>query len=124
MPYWDDFKYRVYKKIVELGGRSMKPILRTGSKGEAVRELQTKLIELGYNLGSYGADGSFGNATDTAVKSFQRKYGLAVDGIVGQATWNKLNELLKSTEKPIVGDSRYKNTLISIRNTINEVLGE
>lgn len=117
--YWLKVPYIDYE-----GVDIVKPVLKSGSKGTFVKELQSGLLKLGYDLGSYGADGSFGNATDIAVKSFQRKHGLAVDGIVGQATWNKLNELLKSTEKPIAGDSKYKNTLISIRNTINEVLGE
>ncbi|GHV16512.1 spore cortex-lytic protein [Clostridia bacterium] len=35
-------------------------------------------------------DGSFGPATKAAVEAFQRKYGLSVDGIIGQDTWNKI----------------------------------
>ena len=67
------------------------PILRKGSKGEYVMLLQTKLIMLGYDLGSYGADGDFGTKTLDAVKKFQRNHGLTVDGIVGPATWAVLD---------------------------------
>ena len=67
-----------------------KPTLRRGSKGEAVKELQTELIKRGYDLGSYGADGSFGKATEAAVKAFQKDRGLNADGIVGEKTWEAL----------------------------------
>ncbi len=125
MPYWDDFKYRAYKKIIELGGRSMKPVVKLGSRGEIVKELQNALLKLGYSLGGYGADGDFGNATDKDVRQFQREYGLVVDGIVGQATWDKLDTLLSSVGQPVSsGDDKYKNALIKIRNDINLILGE
>lgn len=65
-------------------------VLKKGSKGEQVKTLQRLLAALGYDLGSYGADGDFGGKTDIAVKAFQKKCGLADDGVVGQQTWNKL----------------------------------
>lgn len=52
--------------------------------------MQEKLIALGYNLGSYGADGKFGSRTDTAVRAFQKASGLKVDGICGPKTWEAL----------------------------------
>ena len=67
------------------------PTLRKGSKGEYVTLLQTKLIQQGYDLSPYGADGSFGAKTEAAVKQFQRDHGLASDGVVGQRTWDALN---------------------------------
>ena len=67
-----------------------RPTLRKGSKGEYVTLLQTKLIQLGYNLEPYGADGSFGNKTMEAVKQFQRDSGLTADGICGKRTWAAL----------------------------------
>lgn len=67
------------------------PTLRKGSKGEYVTLLQTKLIQQGYSLDPYGADGSFGNKTLEAVKAFQKAHGLTVDGVVGQKTWDALN---------------------------------
>ena len=68
-----------------------KPTLRKGSKGEYVTLLQTELIQLGYDLAPYGADGSFGNKTLEAVKAFQRDSGLEPDGVVGPRTWAALD---------------------------------
>lgn len=65
-------------------------ILRNGSKGKQVKALQTLLIGYGYKCGGWGADGNFGAATEEAVKAFQKKNGLEVDGAVGPATWGKL----------------------------------
>ena len=62
-------------------------ILNRGDYGNAVKELQEKLIKLGYSCGKRGADGDFGSATETAVRNFQRNTsGLAVDGIAGYQT--------------------------------------
>lgn len=66
------------------------PQLSKGDKGDAVKALQILLIGRGYSCGSHGADGSFGAATDAAVRAFQKANGLVVDGIVGPATWAKL----------------------------------
>ena len=66
------------------------PTLRRGSSGEYVTLLQTKLIQLGYDLAPYGADGKFGAKTESAVKQFQKDAGLAVDGVVGKNTWAAL----------------------------------
>ena len=66
------------------------PRLVKGSKGDAVKALQILLIGYKYSCGAYGADGSFGAATDSAVRRFQKAMGLEADGIVGPATWNKL----------------------------------
>lgn len=64
--------------------------LQYGDKGTDVRELQELLISRGYNLGSWGADGDYGNATVEAVKAFQRDNGLEVDGVCGDLTANAL----------------------------------
>jgi hypothetical protein len=66
------------------------PTLRKGDKGEYVTLMQTKLIQLGYDLEPYGADGKFGNKTLAAVKQFQTDKGLKADGVCGQATWDEL----------------------------------
>ena len=71
-------------------------MLRKGSRGEAVREMQEKLIALGYDLGKCGADGIFGRKTLAAVKKFQKANGLKADGICGRIThdclWQKFRE--------------------------------
>lgn len=66
------------------------PTLRRGDKGSYVTMLQTALLQRGYNLGSYGADGDFGKMTEAAVKQFQTDWGLTSDGVVGKQTWEKL----------------------------------
>ena len=58
-------------------------VLREGDSGEAVRLMQDYLIKLGYDLGSYGADGDFGSRTETALKAFQQDKGLEADGEFG-----------------------------------------
>lgn len=65
-------------------------VLRKGDKGEAVKALQILLIGNGYSCGSHGVDGSFGSATDQAVRAYQKANGLTVDGIVGTNTWSKI----------------------------------
>ena len=55
-----------------------------GSRGEEVKQIQTKLKNWGYYKGS--VDGIYGSATLTAVKSFQKKNNLTVDGIAGKKT--------------------------------------
>ena len=64
--------------------------LKKGSKSDNVKALQILLIGCGFDCGKYGADGDFGSATDEAVRKYQKKNGLTVDGIVGKNTWNKL----------------------------------
>ena len=66
------------------------PTLKKGDSGSLVTELQTLLIEAGYSLPKYGADGSFGEETLKAIKAFQGASGLVVDGIVGKKTWAAL----------------------------------
>lgn len=68
-----------------------RPILRKGSTGPYVTRIQTQLIQRGYNLGKYGADGKFGAATEKAVKLFQQDWGLTVDGVVGPDTYKMLD---------------------------------
>lgn len=67
-----------------------KPTLRRGDKGPYVTMAQTMLINRGYDLGKWGADGSFGAATEKAVRAFQKDAGLTQDGIIGPATWSAL----------------------------------
>ncbi|MGB7440280.1 MAG: peptidoglycan-binding protein [Coleofasciculaceae cyanobacterium] len=62
--------------------------LRSGSQGEVVKRLQTKLKQLGYYNGA--VDGVYGPLTRNAVSKFQQAQGLNVDGIVGTQTLAKL----------------------------------
>ncbi len=78
-----------------------KPVLKIGSQGEAVKELQQLLLDYGMYVYSddSGAcvypgieviDGIFGSKTEAAVKLFQVKMFLVQDGIVGNKTWRAL----------------------------------
>lgn len=74
------------------------PKLQKGDTGDAVRELQHMLMEHGYSLPKFGADGDFGNETLKAVKAFQKSHGLKEDGIVGRNTWAELTSEPVSTK--------------------------
>jgi len=65
--------------------------LSIGSRGPCVVKAQTALRNAGYNLGSGGADGSFGPATRSAVLAFQKANGVEQRGWIGPNTWAKLN---------------------------------
>ena len=64
------------------------PVLRAGSDGGHVKTLQILLNK--YSRANLAVDGVFGGATEHAVRLYQRKQGLTVDGVVGKATWTKL----------------------------------
>lgn len=65
-------------------------VLKKGAKGESVKAMQILLIGYGFSCGKSGADGSFGSATDNALRAFQKAKGLSVDGSCGPKTWAKL----------------------------------
>lgn len=74
-------------------------ILIRGSRGDAVRDMQEKLISLGYDLGKYGADGDFGYDTLSAVKQFQKDHGLERDGEAGPDTLSALDKAVSEKEQ-------------------------
>ena len=82
-----------------------KPTIRKGNRNAYVKDMQTMLRDLGYNLGICGVDGDFGTATEAALKAFQKDHdgpdgkALAIDGICGPATWWALQEALGENEK-------------------------
>ncbi len=81
-PYLDADYSRAAKTVqVELR------VLKKGAKGEDVQALQELLNGHGYDL---EVDGSFGGATEKALKSYQEAHGLTVDGSCGRATWTSL----------------------------------
>ena len=63
-------------------------VSKPGSRGEEVKKIQTKLKNWGYYSGS--VDGIYGWQTESAVRSFQKKNGLTVDGIAGTKTLNAM----------------------------------
>ena len=74
--------------------------LREGDRGNSVKLAQfylTIVADFYTDLPKISADGIFGPATSRAVRAFQQRFGLSVDGIIGQATWNKLYEVFSGS---------------------------
>lgn len=71
-------------------------VLKYGDEGADVMELQQDLMKLGYALQKYGADGDFGNETESAVKHFQQDHGLPEDGIMDDMDYAALFDALDS----------------------------
>ena len=82
--------------------------LRRGSEGDQVITLQKKLKNWGYYTGS--VDGIFGSETEEAVRYFQRKNGLAVDGVVGPDTARALGMTLTGGSAQASGGSSGTNS--------------
>ena len=77
--------------------------LKSGSRGELVKTVQKKLKNWGYYTGA--VDGIYGSKTVSAVKYFQRKNGLTVDGIVGTQTARAIGISLSSSTGSVGGYS-------------------
>ena len=110
-------------KAWKLGDR----LLKYGCEGADVKAMQEILLALDYPLGKWGADGDFGDCTELAVKAFQIKTGLEVDGICGPATLAAMAAAMDVLEPPkdgkvvrIQGGSCY---IRSAPNTDGKILG-
>lgn len=121
----DGAKYEgtVEAKEYALGER----LLKHGAEGADVKQLQRYLIQLGYDLGRWGADGEFGDATELAVKAFQRDHELGVDGQYGPKSHAAMLEALEADEPEaeqryvaIEGGNCYVRTA---PNTDGKILG-
>lgn len=97
----DKYEGTVEDKPYELGERN----LRNGDEGEDVRTLQGYLIDLGYDLGRWGADGDYGDATELAVEKFQRDRKLSVDGVYGPKSHAALMDAIDAQTEPV--EARY-----------------
>ncbi len=80
-------------------------VLKKESRGQAVTKLQNDLKRLGHFSAS--ATGYYGDITVQSVRSFQRTYGLVVDGIAGPATLNKLAAVINGKDDSVVNDSSF-----------------
>lgn len=78
-------------------------LLRLGSAGEDVRTVQRQLNRISDNYPAIPkievTDGIFNKQTEEAVKKFQQIFNLAVDGIVGKATWYKIKFIYSSVKQ-------------------------
>lgn len=78
-----------------------------GSQGSDVKTLQQMLNSKGYSL---DVDGIFGSKTQAAVKDYQQKNNLAVDGIVGTNTWGALTKTASTPQKTITNTQSTAQT--------------
>ncbi len=88
-------------------------VLSTGASGSAVEQVQfwlNTLAQYDSAIPSVKVDGVFGTATANAVRAFQRKYGLTVDGIVGQTTWKELYDEFLSIQSDNGTPNAYPGT--------------
>lgn len=109
---WSDFKKGIGtdKKTVSAPKTQVKThttsktssLIRKGDKGPMVTRLQKDLLAAGEKLPRFGADGHFGDETKDAVKSLQRKAGIAVDGIVGPNTRDAIEKRKNKPKRAIV----------------------
>ena len=93
-----------------------------GSRGDEVRQIQTKLKRWGYYNGN--VDGIFGSGTLEAVKYFQRKNGLTVDGIAGPATLKAMGIYSSSNSGSSSSSSNSSNVNLLARLIYGEARGE
>lgn len=89
---------------IEYGGVIMKGYIGLGSEDNTiqnVKQLQYDLVELGFDVGYHGRNGIMGDDTDKAIRDFQLKYGLEVDGKFGPASQTKMSEALKAKRNEV-----------------------
>ena len=98
-PTWVHFDKRFGRPAC---GNAGYPLLRRGSISTYVLIAQDDLNTLGFRTG--GLDGIFGSGTEQAVRNYQRRRGLPVDGIIGCNTWRSLQE-------DVVGTGRTSTTI-------------
>ena len=92
-----------------------------GSRGEEVRQIQTKLKRWGYYNGN--VDGIYGTKTQEAVRYFQRKNGLKVDGIAGPETLTAMG-IFNSSSSSSSSTSNSNNLNLLARIIYGEARGE
>ena len=82
----------VYPVDYDLGDR----VIKYGCEGNDVKLMQEMLLKLGYDLGSWGCDGDFGDCTELALKAFQADAKLDVDGECGPTTLVALEKAVEA----------------------------
>lgn len=102
-------------------------ILRVGSRGDRVAELQAQLTSLGitdHGGTPVAVDGNFGSSTKSSVERFQMSQGLVADGVVGPRTQMSLQQAVEQLDKPVAaslsdechpGNALYNQALNGVR---------
>lgn len=93
--------------------------LKTGSSGTLVKNIQTKLISMGYLKSK--VTGYYGNQTKEAVKKFQAKNGLKIDGIAGTATQKALFASGTSSRSNTSASRGISNNLKEIQTVLKNL---
>lgn len=93
-----------------------------GSRGDEVKQIQTKLKNWGYYTGS--VDGVYGSGTLAAVKKFQRKNGLTADGIAGTKTLQAMGIFSSSSNSNSSSNTNSSNLNLIARFVHAEARGE
>ncbi len=101
---------------------SVEALSKYGSRGDEVRQIQTKLKRWGYYNGNI--DGIYGTQTLNAVKYFQRKNGLTQDGIAGPATLKAMGIFSSSGSSSSGSSSNSSNVNLLARLIYGEARGE
>lgn len=118
--------FAVYKVNYENADQTVATaVISQGSRGETVRQIQQKLKRWGYYKGS--VDGIYGAQTTAAVKYFQRKNGLSVDGKAGPKTLAAMGiSVSGSSSSGTSGQNSYSNSDINLlaRLVYGEARGE
>ena len=94
--------------------------LRKGDQGPEVRTLQEKLTAAGHPLNPI--DDKFGPNTDKAVRNFQQKNNLKVDGVAGDNTWKALDAVIKLKKVAIAIKTLRKGSRGPLVRTLQERL--
>ena len=135
--YRISYIYVAVKRLGELNSEGERPqyddnsypgLLRFGDTGSTVQNLQFYLKTIAaFNpfIPDLSIDGFFGNDTENAVRAFQRTYGLDVDGIVGETTWNRIVSVyMDVTEGGTLTIRPYPGRLLRNGSSGDEVLYE
>lgn len=101
---------------------SVEALSKYGSRGNEVTQIQTKLKRWGYYNGN--VDGIYGTQTVNAVKYFQRKNGLKVDGIAGPATLKAMGIYSSSSSSSSGSSSNSSNVNLLAKLIYGEARGE
>ena len=107
--------------IIMQRNSTVEALSKYGSRGEEVKQIQTKLKRWGYYNGS--VDGIYGSKTVAAVKSFQRKNGLSVDGIAGPKTLSAMG-ITSSSGNSSTSSSNSSNVNLLAHLIYGEARGE
>ena len=118
------FNHKVESAYAQETVSTFLAVYKQGSRGATVKTIQQKLKRWGYYTGS--VDGIFGTKTKEAVRYFQRKNGLKVDGIVGPATLKALGMSSTTSSSGSTSSPSYSNSDVTLlaRLIYGEARGE